>query len=121
MAKSKSIRHVHSALREYALTLPEAWADSPWGDDSVVKVRKKIFVFLGSADTEPLRMSVKLPVSAEHALSIPDAVPTSYGLGRSGWVTVRLHPGNPPLDVLIDWVEESYRTVAPKTLAARLM
>ena len=34
-------------LEEFALSLPEAWVDSPWGD-RVVKVAKKIFVFLSS-------------------------------------------------------------------------
>ena len=36
-------------LREFALTLPGAWEDFPWGD-TVIKVRKKIFVFLGEGD-----------------------------------------------------------------------
>ena len=39
--------HAAKALREYALAFPEAWEDFPWGD-RVVKVGKKIFVFLGA-------------------------------------------------------------------------
>jgi predicted DNA-binding protein (MmcQ/YjbR family) len=116
----KQIAKIHKSLREFALTLPESWEDTPWGDDLVVKVRKKIFVFLGSGAADPVRISVKLPESAEHALSLPDAVPTSYGLGRSGWVTLKLAADTTPLDLLIDWVEESYRAVAPKTLVAKL-
>ena len=34
------------SLLEFALSLPEAHEDHPWGE-TVVKVRKKIFVFLG--------------------------------------------------------------------------
>jgi hypothetical protein len=34
------------ALRTYALTFPEAREDFPWGE-RVVKVREKVFVFLG--------------------------------------------------------------------------
>jgi predicted DNA-binding protein (MmcQ/YjbR family) len=34
-------------LKSFALELPEAWEDHPWGD-TVVKVGKKVFVFLGS-------------------------------------------------------------------------
>jgi predicted DNA-binding protein (MmcQ/YjbR family) len=36
-------------LIQYALTFPEAWEDFPW-EELVVKVRKKIFAFLGSHD-----------------------------------------------------------------------
>ena len=118
---AESATALHESLLEYALTLPEAWEDHPWGD-TVVKVRKKIFVFLGVGhEKQPARISVKLPESADHALSLPEAVPTGYGLGRSGWVTVPLVPGVPGIDVLKDWLRESYVTVAPKTLAARLL
>ena len=43
-----------------------------------------------------------------------------YGLGRAGWVTVPLLRTTPPLGVLKDWVEESYRRVAPKRLVTEL-
>jgi predicted DNA-binding protein (MmcQ/YjbR family) len=114
-----------AALREellgYALGLPEAWEDHPWGE-TVVKVRKKVFVFLGIGDgSHPPGLSVKLPETADHALSLPQGAPTGYGLGRSGWVTVQLAATLPPLDVLTDWVEESYRAVAPKILVAELL
>jgi predicted DNA-binding protein (MmcQ/YjbR family) len=99
-------------LLAFALSLPEAWEDNPWGD-TVVKVRKKIFVFVGSD-----RVTVKLDESHGHALSVPGAEPTGYGLGKAGWVTVPV-AGVPP-DVLRDWVEESYRIVAPKRLVATL-
>lgn len=102
-------------LLAFALSLPEAWEDHPWGE-SVAKVRSKIFVFLGTDSSG--RFTVKLDESHEHALSIEGAAPTGYGLGKSGWVTVPL--ADVPLDVLRDWVEESYRIVAPKRLAARL-
>ena len=39
-----------SRLKSFALSLPEAYEDHPWGE-SVAKVRGKVFVFLGSADT----------------------------------------------------------------------
>jgi len=101
-------------LLAFALTLPEAYEDRPWGD-SVVKVRGKIFAFVGGgAET----VTVKLDESHEHALSVEGARPTAYGLGKSGWVTVPR--AGLPLDVLRDWVEESYRIVAPKRLVALL-
>ncbi len=54
-------------------------------------------------------------------LGVPGAEATGNGLGKSGWVTVPLAtPKAPPFGVLTDWVEESYRLVAPKRLVAEL-
>ncbi|WP_062430197.1 MmcQ/YjbR family DNA-binding protein [Herbidospora daliensis] len=106
-------------LRAFALTLPEAFEDFPWEDDAVVKVNKKIFLFLGSAE-RATGFGVKLVVAHGHALSVPGAIPSRYGLGRSGWVTVPYDADLPEFDVLQDWVEESYRLVAPKRLSKLL-
>lgn len=114
-----TLEEAEASLREFALTYPEAWEDFPW-DERVIKVRKKIFVFLGLIETE-LRIGVKLPESAPAALTIPGVVPAGYGLGKSGWVNVRYSPGESvPLDLLREWVDESYRAIAPKTLVAKL-
>ena len=102
-------------IRKFALTFPGAFEDHPWGE-SVVKVEKKIFVFLGTDGSESPSMIVKLGESQEQALMVPGAEPTGYGLGRAGWVTVPFRASTPPLPVLKDWVEESYRRVAPKRL-----
>jgi predicted DNA-binding protein (MmcQ/YjbR family) len=107
------------SLLEFALTLPEAWEDHPWGD-TVVKVRKKIFVFLGEGGSESFGMSVKLDESLDAALALDGAEPTGYGLGKAGWVSVPLKGRSPSIGVLRDWVEESYRRVAPKTLVRAL-
>jgi predicted DNA-binding protein (MmcQ/YjbR family) len=104
-------------LRAFALSLPETREDHPWGED-VVKVRGKIFVFLGGAAS--WRMTVKLEESHAHALSIEGAELTGYGLGKAGWVTVPLRAPGLTLELLRDWVEESYRIVAPKRLLAEL-
>ncbi|MGW7099449.1 MmcQ/YjbR family DNA-binding protein [Streptomyces sp. NPDC054838] len=105
--------------REFALGLPEAVEEFPWGPgDCVVKVNKKIFVFLGDADgPQPPGLSVKLKDEAlhGHAMTFPGAAPTGYGLGRAGWVSLPLDgKGAPAADVLCEWIEESYRTVALK-------
>jgi predicted DNA-binding protein (MmcQ/YjbR family) len=120
MTLDPDVAALRKQVLEYALSLPEAWEDSPWGE-SVVKVRKKIFVFLGVGDgSHPAGMNVKLPESADHALSLPDSTPTGYGLGRSGWVSLRFGRPLLPVDVLTDFVEESYCAIAPKTLVAQL-
>lgn len=112
-------RSVLEELRAFALGFPEAWEDTPWEESLVAKVRKKIFVFFGAGEQPSI--SVKLPESAEQALQAPGAAPTSYGLGRSGWVSLPITGRDAPsVGVLEDWVEESYRAVAPKTLTRQL-
>jgi predicted DNA-binding protein (MmcQ/YjbR family) len=101
-------------LASFALGLPGATEDFPW-DERVVKVRGKIFVFLGGAMPS---ITVKLVESHPHALSVDGAAPTGYGLGKAGWVTVPV--SDLPFTALRDWVEESYRIVAPKRLVAEL-
>ncbi|WP_409468245.1 MmcQ/YjbR family DNA-binding protein [Streptomyces sp. HC307] len=110
-------------VREFALGLPGAGEEFPWGE-SVAKVNKKVFVFLGVDDgSHPLGLTVKLKdeTSHAHALTSPGAEPAGYGLGRSGWVRIPLEPkGTPGAELLCDWVEESYRAIAPKRLIAEL-
>jgi predicted DNA-binding protein (MmcQ/YjbR family) len=109
-------------LRKFALSLPEAHEEFPWGE-SVAKVGRKVFVFLGrEPDPETgYTFSVKLPSSGDYALSLPFTAPTGYGLGSSGWVTVRLKSTRTmKRGVLEAWIEESYRAVAPKKLSARI-
>ena len=113
------MRDVRAQVQAFALSLPETVEDHPWGED-VVKVRGKIFVFLGIRDSSRPRITVKLVESHGHALSIEGAEPTGYGLGRAGWVTVPLRAKGVQPDLLCEWVEESYRVVAPKRLAAQL-
>lgn len=113
-------RATRRRLLEFALGFPGAWLDHPWGED-VAKVGKRVFVFLGAEDDPAhLGMSVKLDESHSQALSVPGAEPTDYGLGRSGWVSVPFGDTTPPVDVLKDWIEESYRRIATKQLVAKL-
>ncbi len=108
-------------LRAFALKLPGAHEDFPWGE-RVAKVGGKVFVFLGKpAGKGGLSLAVKLPVSSSDALDLPFTAPTGYGLGKSGWVTATFAPGEePPVEILTAWIEESYRAVAPKKLVAEL-
>ena len=90
MASKKKAKSVFAApLREFALGLPGAYEDHPWGE-SVAKVAKKVFVFFGHDEVTDFGMSVKLPQSKLEALSLPWTEPTGYGLGKSGWVSVKL-------------------------------
>ena len=104
-------------ILEFALAFPGAVPDQPWGED-VVKVRGKIFVFAGTSSSR--RMTVKLAESHAHALAVDGAEPTGYGLGKAGWVTIPYRAPAVTLPILRDWVEESYRIVAPAKLVAEL-
>jgi len=112
-------RKAEEALRQFALGYPETVEEFPWGE-RVVKVRKKVFVFM-TADSTGLHVTTKLPDSAPFALSHPFATPTGYGLGKSGWVSAAFAPKErPPVDLLCEWIDESYRAIAPKTLVKQL-
>jgi predicted DNA-binding protein (MmcQ/YjbR family) len=108
---------VGAALRKKALGYPGVHEDFPWGERAL-KVNKKVFLFM-HYDASHLSLSVKLPASHGAALMFPFAEPTGYGLGKAGWVTARFSRGSrPPLKLLIAWLAESYRAVAPAKLAA---
>lgn len=106
-------------VRAAALAYPETVEEFPWGE-SVVKVKGKVFVFLGR-DGDDVGCSLKLPHSAGVALTLPFCEPTGYGLGKAGWVSCSFPRGkNVPVPLLLQWLDESYRAVAPKKLVAAL-
>jgi predicted DNA-binding protein (MmcQ/YjbR family) len=111
--------HAIAELRARALGYPETTEDRPWGHPAF-KVRGKAFLFLGEDEAE-LSLSLKLGAAHDLALGFPFAQPTAYGLGKSGWVTARFGPGEtPPLELLLAWLDESYRLIAPKRVVAAL-
>ena len=123
MAVPKNALKKWEKVREFSLGLPGATEEFPWGE-SVAKVNKKVFVFLGMDDgSYPLAVTLKLSdeEAHAHALTSPGAEPAGYGLGRSGWVRIPLEEqGDPAVELLCDWVEESYRVIAPKKLITEL-
>ncbi|ARP74504.1 dGTPase [Streptomyces pluripotens] len=123
MAVARNALRKREKLREFALSLPGAAEEFPWGE-SVAKVNGKVFAFLGVGDgSHPPGVTVKLRDQSAHAhaLATPGVAPAGYGLGRAGWVRIRLEGvGAPVVELLCDWVEESYRSIAPKRLVAEL-
>lgn len=108
------------ALRERGLAYPGAHTKSPWPGHLDLAVNDKTFAYL-SIEGEPFSISCKLPATAEVALLLPFCKPTAYGLGKSGWVSATFPVGKaPPLDMLLEWIDESYRAQAPKKLLAQL-
>jgi predicted DNA-binding protein (MmcQ/YjbR family) len=108
---------LEARLRNFAAAFPETVEDHPWGE-SAYKVRGKVFLFLHRGDPG-LSLTVKLPASRDFALVFDWAQPTGYGLGKSGWVTLKLAAADAIDPELIEsWIGESWRAVAPKRLAA---
>ena len=121
-------------VRAFALSLPNAAEDFPWGE-AVVKVEKRdadpppwrrhlvhgpMFVWLGRRDADDPAVCVRLERSYDVAVAVAGAERTTIsGLGQWGWLTVRLARA-PSVSVVCDWVDESYRRVAPKKLVAEL-
>lgn len=107
-------------IEKFALSMPEAWLDHPWGERAV-KVRKKMFLLVWANENDRSSIVVKLPESREHALSFPESRPTGHNLGRHGWVTLYLDRiPEEEREVAFDFVEESYCAIAPKTLVTQL-
>lgn len=112
-------QELQDSLERFALGLPESWMDTPWGEEHVTKVRKKIFASYSSQDAPSL--TVKLDNLLAHGRSLPGATPSGYGLGRYGWTSIPLLGLEiNDAEAMFDFVEESYRIVAPKTLVKLL-
>jgi predicted DNA-binding protein (MmcQ/YjbR family) len=93
-----------------------------WGDEPTFRVNGKNFVF---TDPDANRLTVKLPKEEAEAVvsTDADAVPTGYGLGRHGWVTVTVgrRPSKARWLEVEEWVRTSYTLVAPKKLAQKVL
>jgi predicted DNA-binding protein (MmcQ/YjbR family) len=118
--KAPPIKHVDGKkLRAAALAYPQTVEDFPWGDRAMKVAGKKVFLFIGANDEGGFSCSMKLPYRHEVALKVKGARPTSYGLGRSGWVSFTFTAKSKvPMAKILDWLDESWRAVAPAKLSA---
>jgi predicted DNA-binding protein (MmcQ/YjbR family) len=122
MAKKKSspTDKVLLELREFGLAYPGAHTKSPWPGHLDLAVNDKTFAYL-SIEGEPFSISCKLPQSCDVALMLPFCKPTAYGLGKSGWVSAQFPEKKvPSVEMLKQWIDESYRAQAPKKLVKQL-
>ena len=107
-------------LERIVARLPEAERVDieEWGDHPTFRVNGKNFVF---SDQAARQLSLKLPKDEAAAVvaSDPDVEPTGYGLGRHGWVALRVDDsaGEDRWRQIEEWVRTSYTLVAPKRLA----
>jgi predicted DNA-binding protein (MmcQ/YjbR family) len=122
MAKKKPLATDKALLelRTFGLAYPGAHTKSPWPGHMDLAVNDKTFAYL-SIEGEPFSISCKLPSSSSVALMLPFCQPTPYGLGKSGWVSAQFPANKPiPVDMLKEWIDESYRAQAPKKLLKQL-
>jgi predicted DNA-binding protein (MmcQ/YjbR family) len=122
MAKKKALASdkVLQELRSFGLAYPGAHLKSPWPGHKDLAVNDKTFAYL-SVEGDPFSISCKLPSSAEVALMLPFCKPTAYGLGKSGWVSASFPEHKAlPVEMLKEWIDESYRAQAPKKFVKQL-
>ena len=120
MPKQDALTKAELALRSHAMTYPGVTEDFPWGERAL-KIKGKVFLFLSRHEEGVLSLSVKLPLSATYALGYAFAEPTGYGLGKHGWVSCKFVKGvEVPTELLTEWIDESFRAVAPKKVVAAL-
>jgi predicted DNA-binding protein (MmcQ/YjbR family) len=119
VAKKDRSTQVEAALRAAALGYPGAVEDFPWGERAI-KVNAKMF-FVMSRHGGVFRVTAKLPLSNAQAVALPFVEPTGYGLGKHGWVTASFSAGDDvPEEMLLEWIDESFRAVAPKKVVASM-
>lgn len=115
-----SAASVLQQLKAFGLSLPGTTPKAPWPGHDDVAVNDKTFAYL-SVHGQGLHVSVKLPVSGREVLRLPNASPTGYGLGKSGWVSLAYDDASAvPVDTARRWMMESYRAQAPKRLVRQL-
>src|SRR5918996_2125528 len=103
-------------IRSIASKYPEAEKAFLFGDHEVFRERKKVFVWLSTTEKGCAGVSVKLKDSQAAALMLPFVRPSGYGMSKWGWVDAEFPKGKLPLDLLAQWIDESYRHTAPKKL-----
>jgi predicted DNA-binding protein (MmcQ/YjbR family) len=105
-----------TAIRELALSFPDAREDHPFGPEShVFKVGggSRMFAILG--DGPPVVVTIKLTrEEREIALTLPFVSEAKY-VGRYGWVTARIEDSD-CLEAAKEWLRESYWLRAPVEL-----
>jgi DNA-binding transcriptional ArsR family regulator len=107
-------------LRNIALAYPEAH-EVVDGVERAVRIGRGAFVVFRGTEDRGFTVSAHLPKSRTVALRQPFAETVRYKLGTSDWVLARFKPGDDvPIELLWEWIDESYRAAAPRRLLADL-
>ena len=119
MTRSKSDMDPVARIRAICMALPEG-AEQPFGGHTApsFRVRNKLFVTIYEDRTA---MCCKAGPGVQQALvgSDPARFFVPAYVGSKGWVGVRLDAGV-DWDEIAELIEDSYRIIAPKRIAALL-
>ncbi len=110
---------VMERLREICLSLPEAVEKSFGGHSAPsFRIRDKLFV-MTSEDGRSMMFKAAPGVQEALVASDPKRFFVPAYVGHKGWVGARL-TADQDWDEIAELVEDSYRLIAPKRLAARV-
>lgn len=117
-----------SGIRSFALSYPDASEHFPWKHRVIKVSNKKIFLFLDGDAGATVGLGVKLTLEnqAEAKRKFPGLITDpGYGMWKSGWIGVKVNEsgpvaGEPSLKQLKQWIDESYRNLAKKTLIKQI-
>jgi predicted DNA-binding protein (MmcQ/YjbR family) len=94
-------------LRKAALALPYVEEGVACAgtvlESATFKIKKKTFLFVSEKHAR-----LRLRKSAPEAQKLAKQEPQRYVIGPQGWAKIFLAE-DPPLDLLLEWLEESYR------------
>ena len=116
MRKSDAYKRVG----KICMALPEV-ENKPFGGHTAASYRVRDKIFCGTGQTMRPRITLKGAPGAQQALvsSDPDTFFVPQYTGPKGWIGIWLDT-DPDWDEVRELIEESYRLVAPKTLAKQL-
>jgi phosphoribosylglycinamide formyltransferase-1 len=124
VGREKSPEWLTTQVRERALALPEADEVSSHGMPcfGVIKGKKFAYVSLDHHGDGKIALLVKISGPDEQAQLI-DMDPERYyrpAYFGDGWIAIRLDLGDTDWDSIADWLQRSWRSVAPKRLTGLL-
>lgn len=93
-----------------------------WGGEPTFRVAGKNFLFAG-VDGRTITLKLARDEATAVVATDLDVVPTGYGLGRSGWVSITLtsRPSAERWREVEEWIRTSFTLVAPKKLARQVL
>jgi predicted DNA-binding protein (MmcQ/YjbR family) len=123
MPKPRDQLRLLPRLTQICLALPEA-VHEPLGDHSSFSVRKKKFAYyLNSHHGDGIISVCFRTERGENEVLLASDQTRFYSpayIGPKGWVGLRLDTGKIDWKEVADFVTESYRLAAPKTLATQI-
>lgn len=106
-------------IREIAFRYPEV-EEGASCNNRAFKARKKAFLFMGM-DADNWNVRIKLGDSIPEAEKLAKKAPENCDVGKHGWTKVTFPlDQSPPDDLMMRWIDESYRLLVPKALVKTL-